>query len=114
MSETPSDKTTEAPSALRGVLDVVLYVAARLLLLAIVAAAIYGVARLIGVPDFPPVIAAMGGLIVSMPLGMWMFGPLRRRATATISVAGERRRQERDQLRARLSGEPADEQGVTD
>jgi hypothetical protein len=44
-------------------------------------------------------------LIIAMPLGIWLFGPLRRRATAGLAVAGERRRREREQLRARLHGE---------
>jgi hypothetical protein len=40
-----------------------------------------------------------------MPLGIWLFGPLRRRATAGLEVATERRRRDREQLRARLRGE---------
>lgn len=105
MPEAPSDKTTEGPSTGRGVIDVLLYVTARLLLFVVVTAVIYGLARLLGVADFPLVIAALGGLIISMPLGIWVFAPLRRRATATLAVAGERRRRERDQLRARLRGD---------
>jgi uncharacterized RDD family membrane protein YckC len=111
VSEAPSDKTTEVPQRQatigRGVLDVLLYSAARLLLVVVITAAIFGIARLIGVTDFPLVVAALGGLIVSMPLGMWVFAPLRRRATATLAVAGERRRSERDHLRARLRGDAA-------
>jgi hypothetical protein len=42
-----------------------------------------------------------------MPLGIWVFGPLRRRATASLAIAGERRRREREQLQARLRGEAA-------
>jgi hypothetical protein len=88
----------------------VLYVTARLLLLVLITGAIYGLARLVGVADFPIFVAALGGLIVSMPLGMWVFGPLRRRATTKLADAGERRRAERDRLRARLRGEaPLDE-----
>jgi hypothetical protein len=67
------------------------------------------VARLLGLAEFPIVVAALFGLIIAMPLGMWAFGPLRRRATAALAVAGERRRRERDQLRARLRGEPGAE-----
>jgi hypothetical protein len=36
---------------------------------------------------------------------MWVFTPLRQRATASLTVAGERRRRERDELQARLRGE---------
>ncbi|OBK13498.1 hypothetical protein A5636_09445 [Mycobacterium asiaticum] len=100
----------KGPSGGRGVAYVLLYVAARLLLVVVVTGVIYGAGRLLGVADFPLTVAALGGLIISMPLGMWAFGPLRRRATATLADAGERRRAERDRLRARLRGEaPADE-----
>jgi hypothetical protein len=34
-----------------------------------------------------------------------VFAPLRRRATASLALAGERRRTEREQLQARLRGE---------
>jgi hypothetical protein len=105
VSEAPSDKTTQGHSRGSAVADVLLYVTARLLLVVVVTGAIYGVARLVGVGDFPLFVAALGGLIVSMPLGMWAFGPLRRRATTRLADAGERRRAERDRLRARLRGE---------
>ncbi|BBZ73389.1 DUF4229 domain-containing protein [Mycobacterium paraseoulense] len=90
----------------RAVVDVSLYAVARLLLAVALAAAIYGVARLIGVSEFPIAVAALFALIIAMPLGIWLFGPLRRRATASLAIAGERRRRDRDQLRARLHGEP--------
>ncbi|UXA07827.1 DUF4229 domain-containing protein [Mycobacterium sp. SMC-2] len=95
----------------RAVVDVALYAAARLLLAVVLAAAIYGVARLIGVSQFPLVIAALFALIIAMPLGIWVFGPLRRRATASLALAGERRRRERAQLRARLHGEETPDEG---
>ena len=105
MPEAPNDKTADGSSAARGVVAVLLYVVARLLLFLVVTAAIYGFARLLGVVDFPLFVAALGGLIIAMPLGMWVLSPLRRRATATLADAGERRRREREQLRARLRGE---------
>nr|WP_245849101.1 DUF4229 domain-containing protein [Mycobacterium palustre] len=95
------------------VIDVLAYAAARLLLVAVLSGVIYGVARLLGVTEFPAVVAVLFALIIGMPLGIWMFGPLRRRATASLAVAGERRRREREQLRARLRGEavPGEEPG---
>jgi hypothetical protein len=95
----------------RAVVDVLLYAAARLLLAVVLAAAIYGVARLMGVGQFPIVVAALFALIIAMPLGIWLFGPLRRRATASLAVVGERRRREREQLRARLHGEAPPDEG---
>jgi hypothetical protein len=51
-------------------------------------------------------------LVIAQPLGIWMFAPLRRRATASIAVFDERRRKDREQLQARLRGEdsPSDPQ----
>jgi hypothetical protein len=89
----------------RIVVDVLLYAVARLLLVAALTGAIYWVARSLGVTQFPIVVAALFALIIGMPLGIWLFGPLRRRATASLAVTGERRRRERDELRARLQGE---------
>ncbi len=89
----------------RAVLDVALYTVARLALVVVLTAVIYGLGRLIGLSDFPPIVAAMLALIVALPLGMWLFTPLRRRATESLSAAGERRRQERAELQARLRGD---------
>lgn len=104
MSEAPNDKTT------RGVVDILVYATARLLLVVAVSAAIFGVARLIGLTEFPVVVATLFGLIIAMPLGIWVFSPLRRRATAALAVAGERRAPTRERLRARLRGESLPEE----
>ncbi|GBG40621.1 membrane protein [Mycobacterium montefiorense] len=86
-----------------------LYAVARLLLAAVLTGVIYLAARLLGVSQFPVVVAALFALIIAMPLGIWVFSPLRRRATAALAVAGERRRAEREQLQARLRGEAVSE-----
>ena len=85
--------------------DVSVYAAARLSLVAALAAMIYGIARLAGVDDFPVYIALAFAIVIALPLGIWVFAPLRRRATASIAAFDERRRRDRDQLRARLRGE---------
>jgi hypothetical protein len=51
------------------------------------------------------VVALLFALVIAMPLGMWLFAPLRRRATAGLEQATERRRRDREQLQARLRGE---------
>ncbi len=89
----------------RVVVDVLLYAVARLLLAVVLTGVIYLAAQLLGVSPFPVVVAALFALIIAMPLGIWVFAPLRRRATTSLAVAGERRRTEREQLRARLRGE---------
>jgi hypothetical protein len=91
------------------------YVAARLVLVAVLSAVIYGAARLLGVHEFPLIVALLFALVIAMPLGIWLFGPLRRRATEGIEVATERRRRDREQLRARLRGEaPPDDADTSD
>nr|WP_264063940.1 DUF4229 domain-containing protein [Mycobacterium montefiorense] len=89
--------------------EILLYAVARLLLAAVFTGVIYLAARLLGVSQFPVVVAALFALIIAMPLGIWVFSPLRRRATAALAVAGERRRAEREQLQARLRGEAVSE-----
>ncbi|WP_071286580.1 DUF4229 domain-containing protein [Mycolicibacterium llatzerense] len=100
MSEAPA-----TPSLPRLLLDVFLYAFARLLLVAAIAGAIFGVVQLLGIRDFPAMVALLFALVLGMPLGIWLFAPLRRRATAGIAAVDERRRAEREQLRARLHGE---------
>ena len=96
------------------VVDVLVYAAARLLLVVALTGAIYGIARLLGVTQFPIVVGALFALIIAMPLGIWLFGPLRRRATAALAVAGKRRRRERERLQARLRGEAVADAGPDD
>ena len=79
------------------VADVAAYLVARLLLVAALAAVLVFGARLLGIAEFPIVIAVL--------LGIWLFAPLRRRATASIAAVDERRKRDRAQLQARLRGE---------
>ena len=112
MSEGPGGNSTGSTgdgARDRIAVDVLLYATARLLLVVALSGAIYGVARLLGVTQFPIVVAVLFALIIAMPLGIWLFAPLRRRATAALAIAGERRRRERDQLRARLRGDAVPE-----
>jgi Protein of unknown function (DUF4229) len=88
----------------RMVLDVGAYLVARLMLAALLAVVILGVGRLIAA-DFPLTVAVLFAIVLAFPLGIWVFAPLRRRATASIADFDERRRRDRDQLRARLRGE---------
>jgi len=85
--------------------DVLAYVLARLLLVVVLTALIFGTGHILGVRDFPLVVALLFALVVALPLGIWIFAPLRRRATASIAVFDERRRKDREQLQARLRGE---------
>jgi hypothetical protein len=89
----------------RMLMDVAAYALARLLLVAVLTAVIFGVAHLVGISEFPLVVALLFAIVLALPLGIWVFAPLRRRATASIAVFDERRRSDREQLRARLRGE---------
>lgn len=89
----------------RLLVDVLAYMLARLLLVVVIAAVIFGGAHLLGVRDFPLVIALLFAIVIALPLGMWVFAPLRRRANASIAVVDERRREDREQLQARLRGD---------
>lgn len=89
----------------RLVADLVIYVLARLLLVVALTAVIFGTGHLLGLRDFPLVVALLFAIIIALPLGIWMFALLRRRATASIAVLDERRRKDREQLQARLRGE---------
>ena len=82
-----------------------MYILARLLLVVALTAVIYGAGLLLGVRDFPLVVALLFAMVIALPLGIWMFAPLRRRATASIALLDERRRTDREQLQARLRGE---------
>lgn len=96
-------------SGLRAVFDIFVYSLLRLGLVAVLTAVIYGAARLLGVDDLPLVVALGFAFIVGLPLGIWLFAPQRRRATADLAAAGERRRRDREQLHARLRGEEPDQ-----
>lgn len=85
--------------------DVVVYTVARLVLVGVLTVVIFYGAHLIGVTDFPIVVAMLFAIIISLPLGIWLLGPLRRRATAAIADVDERRRADREELQARLRGE---------
>ena len=87
------------------VVDVLVYVLARLLLVVALTAVIFGGAHVLGVAEFPLVIALLFAIVIALPLGIWIFTPLRHRATASIAVFDERRRRDREELRARLRGE---------
>ncbi|BBY07023.1 hypothetical protein MNVI_23410 [Mycobacterium noviomagense] len=83
----------------------VLYAVARVALVVVLSVVIFCAARLLGVREFPVVVAVLFALVLGMPLGIWVFSPLRRRATAGLAIVGERRRRDREQIRARLRGD---------
>jgi len=84
--------------------DVGAYLFARLVLAAVLTAVIIGVGRLVGLREFPLVVAVLFALVLALPLGILIFAPLRRRATASMAEFDERRRKDKQDLQARLRG----------
>lgn len=99
-----SENETTAKTG-RMVRDVAVYTLARLGLVIGLTAVIFYSAHLLGITDMPLAVALLFALIVSLPLGIWLLGPLRRRATAGIAEVDARRRRDREQLEARLRGQ---------
>jgi hypothetical protein len=93
---------------------VLAYVLARLLLVVVLTAVIFAAGHLLGLREFPLVVALLFALVIALPLGIWIFAQLRRRATASIAVFDERRHKDRAQLQARLRGEEPSEGGEPD
>ena len=87
--------------------DVGAYLFARLALAAVLTGVILGAGYLVGLREFPVVVAVLFALVIALPLGIWIFAPRRRRATASIAEFDERRRKDKETLQARLRGEDA-------
>ena len=84
--------------------DVIVYTLARIVLVVALTAAIYYIAQLVGIREFPLIVALLFAIVIALPLGIWVLAPLRKRATASIALVDERRRKDREQLQARLRG----------
>jgi hypothetical protein len=85
--------------------DVGAYLLARLALAAVLTAVIVGAGHLVGIREFPLIVAVLFAIVLALPLGIWLFAPLRRHATASIAAFDERRRKDRESLQARLRGD---------
>ncbi|KIQ18370.1 DUF4229 domain-containing protein [Rhodococcus sp. MEB064] len=84
--------------------DLALYTAARLGLIAVVAAIIFFGANAIGV-EIPLLVAMVFALVVAFPLSLVLFKTLRRRVNEDIAAVDEKRRRDREDLQSRLRGE---------
>lgn len=101
---------TDGRPVSRLLLDILAYTAARLVLVVVVTAVIFGAASLLGV-QIPMIVALLFAIVIGLPLGIWLFTPLRRRATESIAIWDEQRRRDREQLQARLRGDSGAEGG---
>ncbi|MEP9390696.1 DUF4229 domain-containing protein [Gordonia sp. VNK1] len=84
-------------------LAVALYTVARLALVVVLAAIIWGIGKLAGV-DVPILVAAVFGVLIALPLGMVVFKSLRLRVNEQIAAVDEQRRRRHDDLQTRLRG----------
>lgn len=87
--------------------DLLLYTAARLLLLVAIAAVIVIAGQLFGV-DVPTVVALLFALVIALPLSYVLFAKLRVRVNEGIAAVDAKRRQDKARLRARLRGDAAE------
>ena len=99
-------ETPPVPTATKGQLfrDVALYSGARLLLVIVISAVIIGVGLLVGV-EVPVLVAAVFGVLISLPLSLVLFKSLRIRVNESIAGVDEERRRACADLQAKLRGE---------
>lgn len=85
-----------------------MYTVARLgLVVAVTAVIVFG-ARLVSV-EVPLIVAILFALIIGMPVSMVLLKGLRARVNEDISTVDQRRRRDKEQLRARLRGDDGDQ-----
>lgn len=84
--------------------NLALYTLARLALFAVLAAVIFYAPKAVGV-DVPLLVAMAFGLLVSLPISMFAFKGLRLAVNADISAVDAKRREQREDLEAKLRGE---------
>lgn len=80
-----------------------MYTLARLGLVVLVAAIILGIGKLAGV-DVPLLVAAVFGVLIALPLGMFLFKSLRVNLNTRIAAYDDERRRRQDDLQSRLRG----------
>lgn len=98
MQEQQQVKSEDAPAESSLALDITLYTLARLGMLALAVA----ILMFFGVPFL---VSAAVGVVVVMPLSMFVFGGLRRRVAVGMAERTRHRREQRERLRAELRGE---------
>ncbi|MFT3901029.1 MAG: DUF4229 domain-containing protein [Gordonia sp. (in: high G+C Gram-positive bacteria)] len=102
--ETPADEPAAAAPDLIGLIGALLaYVGARLLLVALVTAAIMGIGSLVN-QTVPLIVAVAFGFVIAFPIGMVLFKSLRTNVNTRIAEYDEARARRRDDLQGRLRG----------
>ena len=100
-----SGDSTTAGSAKKGLaVNIALYTGARMLLVLVIAAVIFGAGFAVGV-QVPILVAAVFGVLISLPLSLVMFKNLRIRVNESIAEVDADRRAARADLQSKLRGE---------
>lgn len=100
--EAGAAESTAAPNMLSLVGALALYVLARLVLVVAIAVVIYFVGGLF--VQVPIIVAAMFGVLIALPVGMFVFKSLRLRVNEQITAIDADRRARRTDLESRLRG----------
>lgn len=110
-SENPSDGEQPEQSSNRSggawgplMRNMAFYTLARLLLFVAIMFGIIGIGQLIDL-DVPFLVAGILALVISLPLSMMLFTRLRNEINVGISEADRQRREQREDLHRRMSGE---------
>ncbi len=90
--------------------DLALYTLARLGLVVVLAAVIFGGGKLFSV-EIPLLVVLIFALVIALPLSLVLFAKLRRRVNEAISAVDEKRRKDKAELRAKLRGDAGSTDG---
>jgi Protein of unknown function (DUF4229) len=101
--DTPNSDATPSPGG-RLARNLALYTVARLLLVVVLAAVIFGVGKLVGV-TIPLLVVLIFAVVIALPLSLVLFKKLRIRVNEAIADVDEKRRRDKADLRARLRGD---------
>ena len=107
MSETKGDDSTPSKRPAAGgklARDLALYTVARLGLVAVIAAVIYGGGKVAGI-EIPILVILIFAILIALPLSLVLFASLRRRVNESIAAVDERRRRDKAELRSKLRGD---------
>ncbi|MFW0788654.1 DUF4229 domain-containing protein [Gordonia sp. CPCC 205333] len=102
MSSEKTSTDQPAPSVATMIGSLVLYTLARIILVIVIATVIFFVGRIF--VEVPVIVAAMFGVLIALPLGMFLFKPLRLRVNAQVAAIDADRAKRRDELQSRLRG----------
>lgn len=98
------EQNSERVSAGALAVSIALYTGARLVLVVVLAAVIYGIGTAVDV-KVPILVAAVFAVLIALPLGMALFKPLRLRVNRQIAAVDADRKRRHDDLQSRLRGD---------